>query len=187
MKYWEIIARNLKKRDWSLGYGLAIVGEPTAAGSNRCPLTQGNWKTHPDAWPVTSLTLGTVVYNQSQLLSILNTPVKGDASIILAYQLIAAKLNIANGSDPSCIQQTIDDANALIGDLVVPPVGDGYLAPRDVSALAETLDQYNEGMLCAPSCEQGSPPPTATPPLKSISAGPPRQSQRQTLWPGFPA
>src|SRR5207249_11600296 len=65
----------------------------------------------------------------------------------------------------SCIEQTIADADALIGDLVVPPVGTGYLAPRDVSALADTLDQYNEGFLCAPSCEETSPspPPTPTP------------------------
>jgi len=36
------------------------------------------------------------------------------------------------------------EADALIGDLLVPP--------GDVSALADTLDQYNEGALCAPSC-----------------------------------
>jgi len=44
------------------------------------------------------------------------------------------------------------EADALIGDLLVPPVGTGYLRPGDVSALADTLDQYNEGALCAPSC-----------------------------------
>ncbi len=137
---------------------------PTPTGTPAgCVFGQGYWKNHPEAWPVTELQLGNVTYNQQQLLDILHQPVRGNGLVLLAHQLIAAELNIANGSDPSCIQQTIDDANALIGDLVVPPVGDGYLAPRDVSALAETLDQYNEGMLCAPSCEQGSPPPTATP------------------------
>jgi hypothetical protein len=132
--------------------GLAIVGEPTAGGANRCPLTQGYWKTHPDAWPVTSLTLGTVVYNQAQLLSILNTPAKGDASIILAYQLIAAKLNIANGSDPTPIAATIATADGLLDGCVLPcnvkpssPLG------QQMTAAAAILDQYNNGLL-TPDC-----------------------------------
>lgn len=45
-----------------------------------------------------------------------------------------------------------------IGDLVVPPIGTRYLAPRDVSALADALDQYNDGALCAPSCDRQSQP-----------------------------
>ena len=149
---------------------------PTPTGTPAgCVFGQGYWKNHPEAWPVTQLQLGNVTYSQQQLLDILHQPVRGNGLVLLAHQLIAAELNIANGSDPSCIQQTIDDANALIGDLVVPPVGDGYLAPRDVSGLADTLGQYNEGMLCAPSCE-GSPEPTATPTarLRPIPAPRPR-------------
>src|SRR5207244_3277244 len=135
---------------------------PTAG---ECVFGFGYWKNHPQAWPVTELQLGTVTYTQDELLSIMHEPVHGNGLVSLAHHLITAKLNVANGADPSCIQQTIADADALIGDLVVPPVGDGYLAPRDVNALADTLDQYNEGFLCAPSCEETSPspPPTPTP------------------------
>jgi hypothetical protein len=132
---------------------------PTPVPSG-CVRSQGYWKNHPDAWPVTSLMLGNVTYDQQQLLDILHQPVRGNGLLILAHQEIAAKLNIANGADGSCIAQTLADADALIGDLVVPPVGDGYLRPRDASPLAEVLDQYNEGMLCAPSCENASPTPT---------------------------
>jgi hypothetical protein len=124
---------------------------------------QGFWKNHPDQWPVTQLQLGNVTYTQEQLLAILHQPVRGNGLVLLAHQLIAAKLNVANGADASCIQQTIADADALIGDLVVPPVGTGYLRPRDVSALADMLGQYNEGRLCAPSCDEGNPSPTVTP------------------------
>jgi hypothetical protein len=121
---------------------------------------------------VTELQLGDVTYNQQQLLSILNQPVRGNGLVLLAHQEIAAKLNIANGADGSCIQQTLADADALIGDLVIPPVGNGFLSPRDVSALADTLDQYNEGLLCAPSCE-GTPPPMPTlTPRSRPTAGP---------------
>jgi hypothetical protein len=137
---------------------------PTPTGTPvGCVFGQGFWKNHPDQWPVTQLQLGNVTYNQQQLLSILHQSVRGNGLVLLAHQEIAAKLNIANGADGSCIQQTLADADALIGDLVIPPVGNGFLAPRDVSALADTLGQYNEGMLCAPSCEETSPPPTPTP------------------------
>jgi hypothetical protein len=127
---------------------------PTAVG---CVLGHGFWKTHPAQWPVTELQLGNVTYNQQQLLSILNQPVRGNGLISLAYQEIAAKLNIATGADASCIQQTLAAADALIGDLVIPPVGNGFLQP---TALERTLEQYDQGSLCVPSCEL---PPGPTP------------------------
>ena len=127
-----------------------------------CVRGQGYWKNHPDQWPVTELQLGNVTYDQQQLLDILHQPVRGNGLVSLAHHLIAAKLNIAAGADPSCIEETIAEADALIGDLVVPPVGDGYLAPRDVEAIKDILEDYNEGRLCAPSCEP-NPEPTATP------------------------
>jgi hypothetical protein len=101
---------------------------------------------------VTQLQLGNVTYNQQQLLSILREPVRGNGLIQLAVQLITAKLNIASGANGSCIQQTITTADALIGNLVVPPVGNGNLPPRNVSALVQTLGDYNGGLLCAPAC-----------------------------------
>ena len=142
-------------------------GTPTATATPTgtpgvCVRGQGYWKNHPDQWPVTELQLGNVTYDQQQLLDILHQPVRGNGLVSLAHHLIAAKLNIAAGADPSCIEETIAEADALIGDLVVPPVGDGYLAPRDVEAIKDILEDYNEGRLCAPSCDQ-SPEPTATP------------------------
>ena len=142
-------------------------GTPTATATPTgtpgvCVRGQGYWKNHPDQWPVTELQLGNVTYDQQQLLDILHQPVRGNGLVSLAHHLIAAKLNIAAGADPSCIEETIAEADALIGDLVVPPVGDGYLTPRDVEAIKDILEDYNEGRLCAPSCDQ-SPEPTATP------------------------
>jgi hypothetical protein len=119
---------------------------------------------------VTQLQLGNVTYTQDQLLAILHEAVHGNGLLILAHQLIAAELNIANGADPSCIQQAIDQANALIGNMVIPPVGDGYLRPRDVAGLAGILGQFNEGGMCAPSCEGGSPTATPTPHARPVRA-----------------
>jgi hypothetical protein len=138
---------------------------------------QGYWKNHPGAWPVTELQLGNTTYTQDQLLAILREPVRGNGLLILAKQEIAAKLNIANGADGSCIQQTLADADALIGDLVIPPVGDGYLHPQEVSGLADVLDDYNNGNLCAPSCDnEGSPTPAPPrhPPVMPRHQRPPR-------------
>lgn len=121
-----------------------IVSTLTAA--QNCTFTIGYWKTHPEAWPVTSLTLGTVSYTQAELLSILNTPSGGNGLIILAHQLIAAKLNIANGADPSFISGVIASGDATIGSLVVPPVGSDFLAPSSTSADAHSLDDWNNGI-----------------------------------------
>ena len=121
---------------------------------------------------MTQLQLGNVTYSQQQLLDILHQPVRGNGLVLLAHQLIAAELNIANGSDPSCIQQTIDDANALIGDLVVPPVGGEYLLPRQTSSYVNILTQYNEGFLCSPPCNEPLPPTRATPTPRTSSGTP---------------
>ncbi len=145
---------------------------PTATPSG-CVFSQGYWKNHPDAWPVTDLQLGNVTYTQDQLLSIMHEPVRGNGLVSLAHHFIATKLNVANGADPSCIQQRIADADAMIGDLVVPPVGDGHLAPRDVEALKDTLEDYNEGDLCAPSCD-GDQSPTPMPRPRPIPRPRPR-------------
>jgi len=135
-------------------------GGDDVSGGNDCTLTQGFWKNHPDAWPVSSLTLGSVTYTQAQLLAILTQPVKGNGLVSLAHQLIAAKLNIANGADPTGIAATIAAADAMIGGLYVPPVGTGYLAPGTTSALNDALDVFNNssGDTCEgeePSCGDG--------------------------------
>src|SRR5262249_48664036 len=81
------------------------------------PLSQGYWNNHPSAWPVTSLTLGGYTYSKAELLTILNTQTISDARIILAKQLIAAELNVDNGSNSAPIQATIIYANSLLAGL----------------------------------------------------------------------
>jgi hypothetical protein len=126
----------------------------TKPAAENCTFTIGYWRTHPEAWPVGSLTLGTVNYTAAELLSILNYPAGGNGLVLLAHQLIAAKLNIANGADPTPVAATIAAADAQIGSLVVPPVGSGYLTPAEVSANAIILDNYNNGNLGVPHCGQ---------------------------------
>ena len=124
---------------------LPCVGSP-------CTYTQGYWRNHPNAWPVTSLTLGTVTYQAAELMAILDNPAQGNGLVILTHQLIAAKLNIANGADPSAVQQAVTDADNMIGALVVPPIGNGYLQPAQTGDLTETLTEYNEGTIGPGHC-----------------------------------
>jgi hypothetical protein len=132
-------------------YSANIAGTTTTQGEN-CTFTIGYWKNHPETWPVASLQLGSVVYNAAQLLSILNQPVAGNGLVSMAHQLIGAKLNIANGANPTSIAATITAADAQIGALVVPPVGAGYLSPASTSAKTQTLDDFNNGLLGPDHC-----------------------------------
>jgi hypothetical protein len=94
--------------DGSQSIALATVS------ANRCPQSQGFWKNSPALWPENSLILGNQSYSQSELLTILNTSPTSDASLVLARQLIAAKLNIGNFSDPDPVSGTISEADGLL-------------------------------------------------------------------------
>jgi hypothetical protein len=122
-----------------------------------CTYTQGYWKTHgptplgnneytwPESVKTSNMYLGTVGYNATQLQSIFDTPAKGNGLIALAHQLIAAKLNVDSGAGNTAIADIIVAADALIGGLVVPPVGSGYLDPSSTSGGTNSLAAYNEG------------------------------------------
>lgn len=131
----------------------------TDACVENCVYGQGYWQRHGPVppgqseelyiWPQSvkdnGLMLGTVSYTAVQLQSILYATGATNGLVKLAHQLIAAKLNIANGADDSTIASTIVAADALIGGLVIPPVGSGSLTNQQVAALNEALSAYNEG------------------------------------------
>lgn len=126
-----------------------------------CTYTQGYWKTHgpiptgnnSNMWPVNSLTIGTVVYTDLQLQAIFDTPSQGNGLISLAHQLIAAKLNIANGADGSSVAASITAADSMIGALVIPSIGTGFLPASSTSSLINTLNNYNNGLIGPGYCQ----------------------------------
>jgi hypothetical protein len=143
--------------------GLRSGYSPNVEGRTKptqdCTKTIGYWKNHPAEWPVVSLTLGTVSYTQAQLLQILNQRALGNGLISMAKQLIAAKLNLALGADPTYIADAIADADALIGSLVVPPIGTDYLHPSTTHKLTDDLDDFNNGRKgghCIPTSSQST-------------------------------
>jgi cysteine-rich repeat protein len=134
---------------------------PGAGPASRgdCTLTQGFWKNHEEAWPVTTLSLGSVSYSTAQLLDVLRTPVRGNGLVSLAHQLIAAKLNVAAGADATTINASISDADAMIGALVSPSVGSDRLDTTDTSSLVGALDDFNNGNTGPGHCDDNPPPP----------------------------
>jgi hypothetical protein len=133
-----------------------VKGEIIVA-QNKCTLSQGFWKNHSTLWPPVTpplLTLGTQSYTVTQLLNILNKAPQGDASLALADQLIAAKLNIAHGSNSGLVGPTIVDADKLLSEFSGPlpyHVSSSSAVGQQMVNDANTLIQFNSGAL-TPNC-----------------------------------
>lgn len=122
----------------------------TANVCGKCPLGQGYWKNDPTAWPVDALTLGSSTYTKAQLMSILQTAIgtgkNADASLILADQLIAAKLSVYSGTAPCPISAAIAAADGLIGGRTIPAkITPNTAEGKQMTALASTLETFNNG------------------------------------------
>jgi hypothetical protein len=135
-----------------LAFGRTLTFAPPAGAQTApmCPpLTQGYWKNHTSVWANQLLPLGAASDDQSVSESILQSPVRGDASVGLAHQLIAALLNIVvGGTDSTPIAKTIADAETLLGSGNVPegihpssPLG------QQMEADAAIFDSFNSGRI----------------------------------------
>jgi hypothetical protein len=94
------------------------------------------------------LTLGNASYSKQEAIEILNTPVQGDASLNLAHQLIAAKLNLANSVDGGSIASAVSTGDALLsgfsGKLPYGVSPSTSIGQQMVEA-ATALDNFNNG------------------------------------------
>ena len=113
--------------------------------------TPGYWKNHPEAWPQDSITVGGVVYTKAQALALMETPGK-DKTLTMFSSLVSATLNVMVGNDSSCVATTIAAANSWMS--AYGPAGRGVHASSFAWKVGEPLhrlmDNYNNGMLCAP-------------------------------------
>ena len=117
------------------------VGPPPSVPEEP-PLTIGYWKNHPENWPVLSLTICSNSLTQAELISVLKTQPKGDKTIIMAQQLIAAQLNVANGN--VCPLTT----NAEAWLCSHGGIGANRQAWDGGEPLKNALDQFNNGGPC---------------------------------------
>ncbi|GEM_PF-5865290 len=127
----------------------------TTGGGNNCTYTQGYWKNHTKVWPVNGMTVGGVNYSNAQLVTIFQTPTGGDATYILIHQLIAAKLNVANGASTSDVKvaDAITKANAW---LVSNKLGTNPANGAEGIGYSVTLDDYNNGIIGPGHCGSGA-------------------------------
>jgi hypothetical protein len=114
--------------------------------------TPGYWKNHPEAWPVQTITIGGVSYTKDQAIVWLSSSVTKDKTLTMFASLVSAKLNVLVGNDSSCVSSTIANADNWMA--VSGPVGSGVAASSLAWKLGEPyhrlMDNYNNGMLCAP-------------------------------------
>jgi hypothetical protein len=125
------------------------IGQMTAQDNLSCPAGQGYWKNTP-TWPVPQIMLGSQTYTQVEVLILLNTPPEGDASLILAHQLIAAKLNAAKGLDSTVVAGVITQGDAVLSSFTgrLPyHVTTSDSTGQTLVNLSTILDSYNQGQL----------------------------------------
>lgn len=113
--------------------------------------TPGYWKNHPEAWPVENIVVGGDTYTKAEAISWLDRPGK-DKTITMFSSLVPAMLNVLIGNDGSCVASTIAAADEWM--TTYGPVGSGVHAASFAWKVGEPLhrqmDNYNNGMLCAP-------------------------------------
>jgi hypothetical protein len=118
-----------------------------------CTRSAGYWLTHPRNWPTHNLVIGGRSYNEALLLLVLDLPSKGSATISLAQQLIAAKLNIAAGASP--VAAPVGTADAIIGNLgphLLQSCTKTPLPTRTIDSYEDMLERYNQGLSGPPAC-----------------------------------
>jgi hypothetical protein len=118
--------------------------------------TPGYWKNHPEAWPVDSITIGEQTFTKAQAIDLMTqgeaqTGKGADKALTLFRAYVAAYLNGLIGNETSCIDSTMVSAYNWLNLYNVPGQ---VLAKSDAwkvgNPLNTTLDDYNNGLLCAP-------------------------------------
>jgi SdrD B-like domain len=134
----------LQDSSTDFGFTKSVVKNPGTG-------TPGYWKNHPEAWPVQTITVGTVTYTKQQAIALLDQVGK-DKSLTMFSSLVPAMLNVTIGNDSSCVGSTITQAQEWMTKY--GPAGSGVHAASYAWKVGEPLhrlmDNYNNGMLCAP-------------------------------------
>ena len=124
-----------------VAYGLHCAPEEPRRG---CVQGAGEWASGGTAWPVHGMVLGGIAYPETALREVLAMPDDGDASVMVAKALVAARLNVASGAETEGVVE-----EAMIGaDAWLTENASGKRAPfgPDVAAEgAENGPEWDEG------------------------------------------
>jgi hypothetical protein len=140
-----------------LSWDIGLVAEQTEMASPGVA-SAGFWKNHLEAWPVEEVTIGGITYSKSEAGKLLSNG--NDKSKTMFRSLLSAKLNIANGSDASCVADTVLAADQWMA--ANGPVNSGVkgnsTAWKEGAPLHALLENYNNGELCAQERNQSKTP-----------------------------
>jgi hypothetical protein len=125
----------------------------TTATPAPCRRSADWWRTHAGEWPAKELTLGSLVYSQDELLSLLVTPSEDDASVVLARQLIVARLESASGASAASLADilTADDLLSATSGKLPYGVRPSTFYGQGMIWVAASLARSH------PDCDGGSP------------------------------
>lgn len=141
-------------------FGSISANPDLVAPDLNCTYPVMYWHDHPESWPVNLVSLGGVVYSQEQALPFLG--ITGDSPLLymLRAQMLAARLNVSQGADPSIANPLIEEAD-LVLELSATAEAQQSLEMQHIALLAEALAYYNNGLAGPGLCPD--PTPTATP------------------------
>lgn len=145
----------------SSGSASAVVTVEVAACEEGCTLTQGYWKNHSeygpapydDTWAMLKNGAATLFFlSGHSWLEVFDSRPRGNAYYVLAHQYMAAQLNRLSGANPSAVMTELASATELLESYTPDTL------PKSARAtaieLAETLDQYNNGMIGPGHCDK---------------------------------
>ncbi|MBI5957665.1 MAG: hypothetical protein HY866_02950 [Chloroflexi bacterium] len=136
------------------------VGVTVPCGGQGCTSTPGYWKNHSqygparydDTWALIGEDTPFFLSGQSWF-QVLSTPsADGNAYYILARAYIAAYLNVLAGADASAVAAQITHAEELFA-IYTPTDSLSGAVRADFISTANTLDQYNNGLIGPGHCE----------------------------------
>jgi len=94
--------------------------------------------------------IGGITYTKDAAIKIIKSSVSGDKRYTIFPSLVSAELNVLIGNDSSCVAAAIAAADAWWATYNGSPVAAKSAAWKAVEPYQNTLDAYNNGLLCAP-------------------------------------
>ena len=139
---------------------------PSLATTPTCPQDIYTWLDTPGTWPLDPVVVGSESYGRAELAILLDDEdlEEDDASVALASEIVAAKLNRAAGVAWDPLDDLLDEADAALAPGGLLP--QGILSDTESAAqplqLAESLADFNGADVIA-GCPVASPTETGYP------------------------
>ncbi len=111
---------------------------------------RAHWAQETSRWPVTSVWVGHECLSRTDALRVMQQPTWGDMSYAMAAEVIAAKLNVAEGEAPMGVPDMIARADAW---MLEHPIGSSVSVRGDAwrnagDVIFEQLHGFNSGRPC---------------------------------------